>query len=176
MADSEWYKDIFYLRPEQFPVTMNLKERILKMKLSQYVMIVDILFKINYDGILLRCVDEIKYGELMKEFHKGICGGNFVLTTTAHKIIRVVFYWPSIFKDSYATIRKCVSCQKFPWKMKRSTMPLKPISVEQPFSQWGLDVVGPINQNSSKGYIYIYILTATDYFTKWPETVALKKG
>jgi hypothetical protein len=57
--------------------------------------------------------------------------------------------------------------------MKRSAMPLPPISVEQPFSQWGLDVVGPINPKSCKGHIYI--LTATYYFTKCPEAVALKK-
>jgi hypothetical protein len=57
--------------------------------------------------------------------------------------------------------------------MKRSAMPLQPIFMEQPCSQWGLDVVGPINQKSSKGHIYI--LTATDYFTKWSEAMALKK-
>jgi len=46
--------------------------------------------------------------------------------------------------------------------------------VEQPFSQCGLDVVGPINLKSSKGHIYIR--TAMDYFTKWPEAVALKRA
>jgi hypothetical protein len=51
-------------------------------------------------------------------------------------------------------------------------MPLKSISVESPFSQWGLDVIGHINPNSSKGNSYILI--AIDYFTKWPEVVALK--
>jgi hypothetical protein len=101
MADSEWYRDIiFYLRSGQFPFTMNPKERrTLKMKSSQYVMIVDILFRRNYNGILLICVDEIKVQELIEEFHEGICGGHFVPTTNAHKIIRVGFYWPSIFKD-----------------------------------------------------------------------------
>ena len=94
------------------------------MKSSQYVMIDDILFRRNYDGILLRCVDERKAQELMKEFHEGICGGHFAPTTTTHKIIRVGFYWLSIFKDAYDTIRKCVSCQKFSWKMKTSTMSL----------------------------------------------------
>jgi hypothetical protein len=39
--------------------------------------------------------------------------------------------------------------------MKKSAMPLQPISVEQPFSQWGLDVIGPINPKSSKGNTYI---------------------
>jgi hypothetical protein len=57
--------------------------------------------------------------------------------------------------------------------MKKSTMSLHPISVEQPFSQWGLDVIGPINPKSSKGNIYI--LTYAYYFTKWPEEVELKR-
>jgi len=57
--------------------------------------------------------------------------------------------------------------------MKKVAMPLQLIVVEQLFSQWGLDVVGSINPKSIKGHVYI--LTATDYFTKWPEAVALKK-
>jgi hypothetical protein len=57
--------------------------------------------------------------------------------------------------------------------MKKSMMPLHPIVVEQSFSQWGLDVVGTINPKYSKGHMYI--LTTTDYFTKWLEAVALKK-
>jgi hypothetical protein len=143
------------------------------MNSNQYVLIVDILFRRNYDGILLRCVDENKAQKLMREFHEGIYVGHFSPTAISHKIIRVGFDWPSIFKDSYATIRKCVSCQQFSEKMKKSTMPLQPIYVEQPFSQCGLDVVGPINLKSSKGHIYIR--TAMDYFTKWPEAVALKR-
>ena len=93
---------------------MNPKEKgTLKMKSDQYVLIIDILFRRNYDGILLRCVDENKSQELIREFHEGICGGHFAPTATAHKIIRAGFYWPSIFKDSYTTVRRCVSCQQF---------------------------------------------------------------
>jgi hypothetical protein len=60
LVDSEWYGDIiFYLRFRKFPVTMNPKERrTLKMKVNQYVLIADIIFRRNLDGILLRCVDE----------------------------------------------------------------------------------------------------------------------
>jgi hypothetical protein len=83
----------------------------LKIKSNKYVLVSDILFRRNYDGILLRCVDEKKAQKLMKEFHEGVCGGNFVPTTMNHKIIRVGFCWPLVFKDSYATIRKCISCQ-----------------------------------------------------------------
>jgi hypothetical protein len=83
------------------------------MKLNQYVLIAEILFRRNYDGMLLRCVDATKAQELIKEFHEGICGGNFSPTTTAHKIIRVGYYWPSIFKDSYAMVRKCFPVKNF---------------------------------------------------------------
>ncbi|XP_070034843.1 uncharacterized protein [Nicotiana tomentosiformis] len=41
-----------------------------------------------------------------------------------------------------------------------------------PFDAWGLDVVGPL-QKSSGGHLYI--LAATDYFSKWAEAVALKE-
>jgi hypothetical protein len=96
MEDLEWYRDIlFYLRSRQFPFTMKPKERrTLKMKSNKYVLIVDRLFRRNYDGILLRCVDEKKSRDLMREFHEGMCGGHFAPTITSHKIIRVGFYWP----------------------------------------------------------------------------------
>jgi hypothetical protein len=61
------------------------------MKAKQYLLIADILDKINYDDILLRCVNEDQAQELIREFHEGICGGNFSPTVTAHKIIRVGF-------------------------------------------------------------------------------------
>jgi hypothetical protein len=175
LVDSEWYRDIiFYRRSGKFLVTINPNERrTLKMKANQYLLIDDILFRINFDGILLRGVDENQAQELIREFHEGICGGKFAPTATTHKIIRAGFHWPSIFKDSHATIRKCLSCQQFSEKIKKYAMPLQPIVVEQSFSQWGLDVVGPINRKSSKGHMYI--LKTTDYFTKWPKAVVLKK-
>jgi len=53
-------------------------------------------------------------------------------------------------------------------------LPLHPIQVEQPFMRWGIDFIGPINPPSSAGHRWI--LTATDYFTRWTEAVALKES
>jgi hypothetical protein len=58
--------------------------------------------------------------------------------------------------------------------MKIYVMPLKTISVDIPFTQWGLDVIGPINPKYSKGNSYI--LTTTDYFTKYSEEITLKEA
>jgi hypothetical protein len=68
ISGSKWYKDIvFYLKSGQFPINMNPKERRdLKMNSSQYVLIAEILFRRNYDGMLLRCVDERKVQKLIQ--------------------------------------------------------------------------------------------------------------
>ena len=39
-----------------------------------------------------------------------------------------------------------------------------------PFSQWGIDIVGPLSQG--KGQVK-FLLVAIDYFTKWVEVEAL---
>jgi hypothetical protein len=99
--------------------------------------------------------------------------GHFAPIATTNRILREGYYWTTIFKDSYVMIRKCVSCQRFSEKVKRSTMSLHSITIEYFFSQWGLDLSRPINPKFNKGHFYI--LTATDYFTKWKEVVDLNK-
>ena len=51
-------------------------------------------------------------------------------------------------------------------------MPLQPVVVEAPFQQWGLELIGKFKDNSSNGYSWI--LTATNYFTKWVEAIPTK--
>jgi len=54
------------------------------------------------------------------------------------------------------------------------SLPLKPISVEAPFQQWGLDFIGEIHPTSSTQHIWI--LTGTNYFTKWIEAHPSRKA
>ena len=55
---------------------------------------------------------------------------------------------------------------------RRLAFPLPPVMIENLFEQWGLDVVGEINLNSSN--LHKYILAANDYFSKWTEAIPLK--
>ena len=45
--------------------------------------------------------------------------------------------------------------------------------ITEPFEQWGLDIIGEIKSDSS--LLHKYILTATDYFTRWVEAIPLRK-
>ena len=103
----------------------------------------------------------------MQELHGRPAGGHFGADTTAHKIIHVGYYWPTLFRDTHEYVRKCRSCQISNGRQRKPAFPLQPVNIEQPFEQCGLDMIGEITLQSSKQHTYI--LTATDYFTKWVE-------
>jgi transposase InsO family protein len=69
-------------------------------------------------------------------------------------------------------VRCCQQCRLFSGKQKLAALPLQPVVVEAPFQQWGLDFIGQFKDNSSNGYTWI--ITATDYFTKWVEAIPTK--
>ena len=52
-------------------------------------------------------------------------------------------------------------------------MSLQDISTPWPFHTWGLNLIGPIHLPSNG---YIWILVATEYFTKWVEAIPLKRA
>jgi hypothetical protein len=55
--------------------------------------------------------------------------------------------------------------------VKKLAFPLQSVTVDQPFQQWGLDVIGPINHVSSLQHKYI--LTTMNYFTRWSKYIPL---
>jgi hypothetical protein len=57
-------------------------------------------------------------------------------------------------------------------RLQKPAFPLQPISVDSPFQQWGLDIIGPINPLSLQKHKYI--VTTTDYFTRWSKAAALR--
>jgi len=167
-----WYKDLSYLlHHEDFPENLNPRgRRALRLKSAQYLLISSVLFLINYDGVLLRCLEWEDANKVLKELHYGPVGGHFAGNTTAHKILRASYYWPTLFKDAHTHARNCKTCQISTGKEKRA-IPLQPVTFSRPFEQWRLDIIGEITPSSSK--LHKYILTATDYFTKWVEAITL---
>eukprot|EP00253_Pinus_taeda_P014621 PITA_14621 len=171
--ESQYAYLIFSLKNGYAPSNLSYKnKRAIRLKAKNFMMVDDVLFRRNYDSILLRCLEKLEAQKVLQELHDGPAGGHFGADTTAHKIIHAGYYWPTLFKDTHEYVRKCRTCQTTSGRQKKLAFPLQPVNIEQPFEQWGLDIVGEIISHSSKQHRYI--LTATDYFTKWVEAIPLK--
>ncbi len=69
-------------------------------------------------------------------------------------------------------ISSCVLCQRHNHKLRKTTATLHPIPVrEEVWYQLGMDLVGPLPETPAGNK---YIMTITDYYTKWAEAGALK--
>ena len=135
-AESLYADTIYYLKNGYAPSHLDhTKKRALRLKAKQYQLINDVLFKNNYDSVLLRCLEKTEAEKVLQELHDGPAGGHYAGETTAHKILRAGYYWPAFFKDSYNYVRKCQICQTAAGKQKKLSMPLQPVNIEQPFSQ-----------------------------------------
>ena len=130
------------------------------------------LFRRNYDFVLLRCLEKTEAEKVMQELQDGPIGSHFGGDTTAHKILHDGYYWPTLFKYAHEYTRKLKVCQTATGRERKAPFPLQPVNIQQPFEHWGLDIIGEITPKSSKPHRYI--LTATYYFTKWVEAIPLK--
>lgn len=168
-------KDIIYfLQNFQCPPGIDKNKFIsLKLKAVKYCIITnDQIFWKDPRGILLKCVDEKEVEQLIIEFHKGDCGGHHFWKSTTYKILRVGYYWPSLFSDVFT--KEHVLNANYLSKKNLKSLPLQPVVITGPFQQWGLDFIGEINPNSSGQHRWI--LTATNYFTKWIESILTRNA
>jgi hypothetical protein len=176
LAECTWYKDIIYFLQELNPPDGmgKIKARDLNLKAIRYFLIDQVLYWKDPLGVLLRCLDPQEAQKIMFDFHDSLCGGHHFWRTTAYKILRVGYFWPTLFIDVCAKIRACIKCQKFTGKQQLKSLPLKPVVASGPFQQWGLDFIGEIHPPSSGQHRWI--LTATYYFTKWIEVIPTRSA
>jgi hypothetical protein len=132
----------------------------LKLKSIRYFLINQVLYWKDPLGVLLRCLDPQEAQNDMFDFHDSLCGGNHFWRTTAYKILRAGYFWPTLFTDVCEKIRACVKCQKFSRKQQIKSLPLNPVVASTPFQQRGLNFIGKIHPSSSGQHRWI--LTATN--------------
>jgi hypothetical protein len=175
-ASSGWYKYIvLYLLTLNFPSDLSpSKAKPLKLHVVKYYISKSQLFWKYPLGFQLVCLVELETEKVINEFHKGICRGHRAWRETSYKILRAGYYWPKLFSDVNTKVRSCKSCQLFTGKQKLLVLPGVLVKMEAPFQQWGLDFIGEINPHSSAQHRWI--LTTTNYFTKWVEDIPTKRA
>lgn len=123
--------------------------------------------------MFLQYVDSDKHKILLGDFHNEASGDHYSSIVTSFKILRNGYYYPRMFKYVYKWVGQCDKCKMFKGKPQLVALPLRHVVIEEPFNQWGMDFVGPLNTSSS--VVHTHILTAMDYFTKWVKVVPIKK-
>ena len=66
-------------------------------------------------------------------------------------------------KEAQVYVKKCDQCQRFAPNIHQLGGVLNSLSSPWPFTQWGLDIVGPFPKTAGNKR---YLLVGTDYFTK----------
>ena len=69
-------------------------------------------------------------------------------------------------------ITHCDICQRINRQLVSGVAHLHPVPVKAPWHMVGIDFIGPLSPESQDGCKYI--LTISDYFTKWVEAVPSK--
>ena len=99
--------------------------------------------------------------------------GPLIWVSMAQKILRVSYFWPTIFKDFVEVVKRCHPCQLYTRKMWSHPTLLFPVVSVGPFMKWGIDYV---TCNRASARMHKYIIVAVDYFTKWAEVMPTFKA
>ena len=117
-------------------------------------------------------MDYTEVPAILEACHDSACGGHFSGRLTGQKILRAGYYWPTLFADATAHVKKCDACQRYARNDLHMDLPLHPTLPISPLEKWGIDYIGPIAPMSTKRNQYIII--AVEYLTKWAEAKAIK--
>ena len=149
-AHSPWYAYVAnYLAAGKIPTHLSKREkRKIIQQSARYYWIDGHLLYTGPDLEIRRCVREDEIFSILNAFHNEPCGGNFAEKRTGHKVLRMGYYWPTIFRDAKKYVQACDSCQRMGQPNILDEMPLQPQLVVEPFDRWALDFVGPINPPS----------------------------
>ena len=82
---------------------------------------------------------------MLKEYHSDVCRGHFSSTLTTFKTLKNYFYWPGMFKDAYKFVKNYEKCQLFTGCPQLVALPLRPVVIDEPFHEWGIDFIGPLS-------------------------------
>nr|XP_016438174.1 PREDICTED: uncharacterized protein LOC107764148 [Nicotiana tabacum] len=106
---------------------------------------------------------------ILHDFHASPYGGHHGGDKTATKLLQSGFYWPKLFKDAHAFVKRSDRFQRMGTISRRHEMSLKGILEVEIFDVWGIDFMGPFPASNG----HRYTLAAVDYVLNWVEAVVL---
>nr|XP_025625585.1 uncharacterized protein LOC112717875 [Arachis hypogaea] len=130
-------------------------------EVAKYVIIQGQLCKKGLSHPLLKCLHPDQTDYVLREVHEGCCGHHIGGKALARKLIRAGYYWPLMMADSKEFVRKCVKCQENANFHKAPASELSLLTSSRPFSQWGVDLLGPfpVGPGQVKKFMWRQVIT-----------------
>ena len=127
------------------------------------------LYKRSLGWLYMKCLTPEQGQYVLAELHEGTCGNHPGERTLAHRAHTQGYYLLTIKTNVADYVRKCDPFQRMSPVLKSPVQDLVSISSPWPFTQWGIDIVGPFPITPAQKTL---LLVSTDYFSKWIEAEA----
>uniref|UniRef100_A0A1X7T8J4 Integrase catalytic domain-containing protein n=1 Tax=Amphimedon queenslandica TaxID=400682 RepID=A0A1X7T8J4_AMPQE len=101
---------------------------------------------------------------IVKACHIDPTSGHLGIKKTYNRIAER-FIWNAVLREVQNVVSSCDECQHVKAPIVTVKPRLDPVPVHSPWHHIGIDFIGPISPTSKSGNRYI--LTISDYFTKW---------
>ena len=136
---------ISFLEDGHLPQDTDEAKKI-KKRAARFTILNDTLYKRGFSMLYLKCVDEdedeAKY--ILEEIHEEVCGDYAGPRSLVSKVIRTSYFWPTMQADAVEFVKQCDKCQRFGNVQRLPAEKLTAITSLWPFSQRGIDIVGPL--------------------------------
>ncbi|KAK4383233.1 hypothetical protein Sango_2794500 [Sesamum angolense] len=172
VEEEDWRQPLVdYLKYGKLPNDLRWRTDT-RQRTTRFIYYKGTLYRRSFDGIFLRCLSDNEKFKAMEEAHSGVCGAHQSGPKLHFCIKRMGYYWPTMVKDCINYVIRCQACQFHTNLIHQPPELLHPTVASWPFDAWGLDILGPLTKSSGG---HLYILAATNYFSKWAEAVPLKE-
>ncbi|XP_071729066.1 uncharacterized protein [Rutidosis leptorrhynchoides] len=130
---------VTYLKNGTLPIDGAMARKI-RMKAPMYTLRDGVLFKKSFTAPLLRCVSPSEAETIVREVHEGTYGMHAGFRTVVGKIMRLGYFWPSMYRDTKEIIKACASCQRHAPQIHMPVHELIPVTSAWTFYKWAIDL------------------------------------
>ena len=169
-TSTSWYANIVnFLSYKVLPLKLSSQQRKKFLHDARFYQWGDLLlYQRCADRVVRRCVLKGEYEAILTHCHSSPYGGHFGASKTSQKVLQSGFYWPSLFRDCFAFVKRCDRCQRVGNISRRNKMLLNNMLEVEIFYIWGIDFMCQFPSSFGN----LYILLAVNYVSKWVEAIA----
>ena len=109
---------------------------------------------------------------IFSQHHDSMLGGGHHGFHKTWLKIRQNFWYPGMYLDIQQRHLACATCHARGTKHNKKTGLLQTITAPEPGHTIGIDAVGPLGAGTSRGNVYLIVIT--DYLTKWAASYAVQ--